>query len=176
MVRNKSVIFMRKKYLFNTTNFLFILLITIIFFSFQFCSKKKDILPDKVGDLILVKTITGEEAKNFINQLHFQPVTENENWIGYYENMSGQAIVYVTVYKRNEDAISDFDRMTKKISPENSVFVYPEFFNYNDNKIYKCFGMGMTHYVFALNQNLYWISVDTHLAKNFFEGFYHSIN
>ncbi len=56
--------------------------------------------------------------------------------------------------------------MTNKISPENSIFIYPEFFDYEGNKIYKCFGMGMTHFVFPLNKSLYWISVDTHLSKD----------
>ncbi len=162
--------------IFNAKNLLIFLLIITLSTTFYACSKKKEFLPEKVGDMMLVKTIEGEEAKKNINELHFQPVTENENLIGYYENLSGQAIVYVTIYQSNEDAVRDFDKMTKKISPENSVFVYPQFFDFENNKIYKCFGMGMSHYVFALNKKLYWISVDTHLAKNFFEEFFRIVN
>lgn len=153
--------------------FRFVLILSII--SLIGCTEKKVILPDKVDDLILVKTLSGNIAKNYINKLHFQPVTENENLIGYYENLSGNAIVYVTIYNSEREARHDFDKMTRKISPENSVFIYPEFFNYENNKIYKCFGMGMTHFVFTFNQKLFWISVDTHLAKFFFEKFYQAI-
>ncbi|MCX8056346.1 MAG: hypothetical protein N3F03_01895 [Ignavibacteria bacterium] len=153
---------------------LFFILLSLSFLILS-CSNQKDIVPEKVSELLLVKTITGEEAKNIINKLHFQPVTDNENLIGYYENQSGQAIVYVTIYDKDEEAKNDFEKMTKKISPENSVFIFPQFFDFENNKIYKCFGMGMTHFVFALNNKLYWISVDTHLAKQFFEDFYHSI-
>lgn len=162
--------------IFNAKNLLIFFSIITLSTTFHACSKKKEFLPEKVGDMILVKTIKGEEAKKSINELHFQPVTENENLIGYYENLSGQAIVYVTIYQNNLDAVKDFERMTRKISPENSVFVYPQFFDFENNKIYKCFGMGMSHYVFALKKNLYWISVDTHLAKNFFEEFYRIVN
>lgn len=163
MIRNFSKIFP----LLLAALFLFILI--------QSCSKKKEFPPEKVNDLILVKTISGIEAKNYINKLHFQPVTENENLIAYYENPSGQAIVYVTFYSNSKDAENDFQKMTEKISPENSVFIYPQFFTFEENRIYKCFGMGMTHFVFALNKKLYWISVDTHLSKNFFEDFYNSV-
>lgn len=148
---------------------LFLFLVILIFSS---CSRSKEPLPEEVYQLSLVKTISGQEAKDYINKLHFQPVTENENLIGHYENVSGSAVVYVTLYKTNSEAENDFVNMTKKISPENSVFIYPQFFDYKGNKIYKCFGMGMTHYVFVADKKLYWISVDTHLAKNFFNEFY----
>ncbi len=162
------------KYFNNCTQwFEFFLVLGIIFLIS--CSERKENLPNKVGELNLVKTLSGDIAKNYINKLHFQPVTENENLIGFYENLSGNAIVYVTIYKSDKEAQSDFYKMTKKISPENSVFIYPEFFNYENNKIYKCFGMGMTHFVFSFNKKLYWISVDTHLAKSFFEKFYQAI-
>lgn len=151
------------------------LLITGNLFLFQHCSQKKEILPEKINDLMLIKTIEGDEAKKYIDKLHFQPVSKNENIIGYYENLSGEAIVYVTTYPDQKEAKIDFEKMTEKISPENSVFVYPQFFDYKGNKIYKCFGMGMSHFVFSLNKNLYWISVDTHLAKDFFEEFYRRI-
>ncbi len=51
-----------------------IILILICIVSFvEGCSKKKEVLPERVNDLILVKTISGEEAKttliNFIFNL-----------------------------------------------------------------------------------------------------------
>jgi len=152
-----------------------LILCSTFIFILECCSKKVEPLPEEVNQLMLVKTISGQEAKDYINKLHFQPVTDNENLIGHYENESGSAIVYVTIYKNQKEAEKDFEKMTKKISPENSVFIYPQFFDYKGNQIYKCFGMGMTHYVFAINGKLYWISVDTHLAKNFFEKFYNLI-
>lgn len=146
--------------------------IALIVLGYLSCSQLKEPLPEEVNQLSLVKTIKGQEAKDYINKLHFQPVTENENLIGYYENGSGSAIVYVTLYKSNLEAENDFVKMTKKISPENSVFIYPQIFEHKGNQIYKCFGMGMTHFVFVADKKLYWISVDTHLANEFFNEFY----
>ncbi len=163
--------------LFSILNLLVVkfLLLVLLVPNFISCSKSGEVLPERISDLQLVKTISGESAKIHINKLHHQPVTENENVIGYYENMSGEAIVYITLYRNESEAKADLDKMTNKISPENSVFINPVFFDYRSNKIYRCFGMGMTHYVFVLNKKLYWISVDTHLAKNFFQEFYKHI-
>ncbi|MGB9663665.1 MAG: hypothetical protein ACPL25_01930 [Ignavibacteria bacterium] len=152
-----------------------LIFISLVILIFSNCSRSKDPLPEEVYQLSLVKTISGREAKDYINKLHFQPVTENENLIGHYENASGNAVVYVTLYKNEIDAKNDFIKMTQKISPENSVFIYPQFFDHKGNKIYKCFGMGMTHYVFVIDKKLYWISVDTHFAKNFFNEFYNLV-
>lgn len=136
------------------------------------CSQLKNPLPDKVNNLQLVKLIEGEEAKQYINKLHFQPVTDNENFIAFYKDLSGSAIVYLTLYPDIERALNDFQKMTKKISPENSVFTSPEFFTYRGEVIYKCLGMGMVHYVFVKNKSLYWVSEDFHLADSFFKSFY----
>lgn len=146
-----------------------------VFIFFFSCSVKKEYLPAKVNQLNLVKTITGVEAKDHINKLHFQPVTDYENMIGYYENNSGSAVVYLTIYKDGREANRDYIKMTNKISPENSVFIYPQFFDHLGNKIYKCFGMGMTHYVFIVDKRLYWISVDTFMAEDFFKQFYNLV-
>ncbi len=151
-------------------NLSLLLILTVLFF-IQ-CSQSKNPLPDKVNNLRLVKLVEGEEAKKYINKLHFQPVTEHENYIGFYEDLSGSAIVYLTLYPDKEKALNDFQKMTKKISPENSIFTSPEFFTYRSEVIYKCTGMGMLHYVFVKNKGLYWISVDFYLADSFFKNFY----
>lgn len=151
----------------------FLISISLLFIQ---CSQSKNPLPDKVNNLQLVKLTEGEDAKQYINKLHFQPVTENENFIGFYEDLSGNAIVYLTLYPDKEKALNDFQKMTKKISPENSVFTSPEFFTYRGEVIYKCMGMGMLHYVFVKNKSLYWVSVDFHMADSFFKSFYHLVN
>jgi hypothetical protein len=135
------------------------------------CSNKQDTLPDKILDLELTRKMTGEAAKESINQLHFQPVTETENEIGFYKGNIGKGIIYVTHYQNSDDPKSDYEKMTKKISPENSVFFNPSFFKHDGKTIYQCFGMGMTHFVFYHNTNLFWISIDTHIAREFLSNY-----
>jgi hypothetical protein len=61
----------------------------------------------------------------------------------------------------NGTSHSEYVKMVNKISPENSVFINPEFVDIGGKDIYRCFGMGQSHYVFANGKELYWISVDT---------------
>ena len=106
-----------------------------------------------------------------VNNLHFQSVTGLENEIGFYEGKAGNAIIYITHYNTKETAKSDYEKMVKKISPENSVFIKPEYLKLGGMEIYRCFGMGQSHYVFPYNKELFWISVDTHFGKKFVEEY-----
>jgi len=135
------------------------------------CSLNSNYLPEEFFGLRLTKRITGKNAKEFINNLHFQGVTDLENEIGFYDEKTGSAIIYTTHYNTKEAAKSDYKKMVKKISPENSVFIKPEYLKINGIEVYRCFGMGQSHYVFPYNKVLFWISVDTHFGKKFVEEY-----
>jgi len=135
------------------------------------CSNNKDSLPESISGLKLSNIIIGDKAKESVNKLHFQPVTETENEIGFYKGEIGEAIIYVTHYQNAKDSQTDYAKMTKKISPENSVFFNPSFFKMNGKEVYQCFGMGMTHFVFYDDVDLFWISVDAHIAREFLKNY-----
>ena len=135
------------------------------------CSLNSNYLPEEFFGLRLTKRITGKNAKEFINNLHFQGVTDLENEIGFYDEKTGSAIIYTTHYNTKEAAKSDYKKMVKKISPENSVFIKPEYLKINGIEVYRCFGMGQSHYVFPYNKVLFWILVDTHFGKKFVEEY-----
>ena len=61
--------------------------------------------------------------------------------------------------------------MVEKISPENSVFIYGGQVKDNDIVAYRYFGMGQTHFVFRYEKKLFWISVDTMIAKEFLKSY-----
>ncbi len=135
------------------------------------CSTKREPLPEKISGLELSRKMTGDTAKESINKLHFQPVTETENQIGFYKGNIGEAVIYATRYHNSEEPKVEFEKMTRKISPENSVFFNPSFFEQNGKNIYQCFGMGMTHFVFYDKHDLFWVSVDTHIAIEFLKNY-----
>lgn len=145
-----------------------LLLILLLFIS---CSVSSDYLPDKFFGLRLVKKFTGSEAKEYVNRLHFQNVTDTENEIGFYEEKAGSAIIYITHYNTSETAKKDYEKMVNKISPENSVFINSEYIKINGLEVYRCFGMGQSHYVFPYNKALFWISVDSHFGRKFVEEY-----
>jgi hypothetical protein len=150
----------------------YFLLIVILLIS---CSLDTNYLPEDFFGLRLTKKLTGKDAKEFVNNLHFQSVTGLENEIGFYEGNAGSAIIYITHYNTKETTKSNYNKMVKKISPENSVFVKPEYLKLGGMEIYRCFGMGQSHYVFPYNKELFWISVDTHFGKKFVEEYLNHI-
>jgi hypothetical protein len=144
------------------------LLFGLLFFS---CSAEVNFLPDEFFDLSLTKKLNGEEAKEFVNKLHFESVTETENEIGFYEGDGGTALIYITHYNIKETVEVDYKLMTEKISPENSVFIGSEYLMLKEKEVFRCFGMGQSHYVFYLGRELFWISVDTHFGKKFVQRY-----
>jgi hypothetical protein len=140
------------------------------------CSSKKNLLPEEFFGLKLQKKLTGSEAKKFVDELHFQEVAPDQNEIGFYSSPIGNSIIYITYYNDERIAQTEYEKMINKISPENSVFINPEIVNISGKDIYRCFGMGQSHYVFAYGKELYWISVDTHFGKKFIEEYLEYIN
>jgi hypothetical protein len=154
-------------------NILFVIL--LILFSVS-CSTEKDLLPEEFFGLKLKQKLSGNEAKEFVDQLHFNEVAPEKNKIGSYESPAGKLIIYITYYDDDVKSLAEYEKMINKISPENSVFINPEFVEVRGKEIYRCFGMGQSHYVFANDKELYWISVDTHQGKKFIEEYLDYIN
>jgi len=136
----------------------------ILFLFFNGCTEKKDYLPESFGDMIRTSLIKGEEAKRIIDQLHNKEVAPVKNEIGYFTTVRGKAIIYITYYDDNETANSELIKMTDKIAPGNTPFIRGEYIRFDEKNIYRCFGMGQTHFIFAEEKNLYWITVDTHIG------------
>jgi len=131
------------------------------------CSPPKDFLPEELHGLSLRKRLDGAEAEEFVNRLHFQKVASSRNEIGFYEGEKGRAILYVTHYTDPGQASAEELRMTGKISPGNSVFIEGQYLDIDGKRIYRCFGMGQTHFVLSDRKRLFWISVDTMFAPSF---------
>jgi hypothetical protein len=140
------------------------------------CSSEKTLLPKEFFGFKLQKKLTGSEAKKFVDELHFQEVAPDKNEIGFYSSPIGSSIIYITYYNDELTAQTEYEKMINKISPENSVFINPEFVNISGKEIYRCFGMGQSHYVFANRKELYWVSVDTHFGVKFIEEYLEYIN
>lgn len=149
--------------------------ILFILFFLSGCNSEINYLPGEILDLKLNKKLQGEGAKDFVNKLHFNSVTDEENKIGFYKDEKNEAIIYITFYQNEKLADDYYNKMINKISPENSVFINPEIVEVADRKIYRCFGMGQSHYVFTSGSNLLWVSVDSHLGKMFISEYLTSI-
>lgn len=135
------------------------------------CSSRESFLPQEFYGLALQKKLAGKEAAEFVNNLHFHAVAAEKNEIGFYEGKRGPAVIYVSYYASKETAAAEEKRMTGKISPENSVFIGGEYLQVNGKEVYRCFGMGQTHFVFTHQKALFWVSVDTIKAKDILSAY-----
>ncbi len=131
------------------------------------CSSGNNFLPAKIHELTLKEVVSADDARKIVDELHFQPVATASNEIGFYDSRKGRAVIYITVYEDQSQALDAYEKMTQKISPENSVFFSGEYMKISDKDVYRCFGMGQTHYVFYQGKRLFWISADTHIARLF---------
>ena len=141
------------------------ILLLIIFLNCA--SSTKNPIPHKIYNLTLKQKIEEAEATQQINKLHFQNVAAEKNEIAFYEGPNSAATIYVSYYRDNKTCQSEYEKMTQKISPENSVFIGGTYLKMNKLEIYKCFGMGQTHFVFAKDQILFWVSITTIIADDF---------
>ena len=139
-------------------------------------SSTKNPIPYKIYNLTLKQKIAEPDATQQINKLHFQNVAAEKNEIALYEGPNSVATIYVSYYRDNETCQSEYEKMTHKISPENSVFIGGTYLEINKLEIYKCFGMGQTHFVFAIDQILFWVSITTLIADDFIVNYLDILN
>jgi hypothetical protein len=142
----------------NHTNLVLYFALVFLFFD---CNRNKTLLPEELYVCSLTKTLSGEDAKAYVDHLHLQNVASHTNKIGFYEGENGPITIYLTTYKTNTQAQNDYLKMTQRISPENSVFIAGEYITVGEKEVYRCFGLGQTHLVFVQGENLIWMSVDT---------------
>jgi hypothetical protein len=135
------------------------------------CNSNRKVLPEELYGCRLSKTLSGEDAKAYVDHLHLQNVASHTNKIGFYEGENGPVTIYVTTYKTTDQAKDDYLKMTQKISPENSVFIAGEYLTVTEKEVYRCFGMGQTHLVFVQEEYLIWLSVDTIRALKILDAY-----
>lgn len=140
------------------------------------CSKQEDYIPEVIKEQKLTKKITGEEAKGYVDHLHTGKVAAEKNEIGIYEGDRGKTTIYVSYYHSSQEAEEEGRKMTEKISPENSVFVGGQNIDIDGKQVYRCFGMGQTHFVFTHKKQLIWISVNTVVANKFLSEYLNYLN
>ncbi|MEW6652628.1 MAG: hypothetical protein AB1394_04070 [Bacteroidota bacterium] len=152
------------------TNFYLLSFIISIVFLFS-CSEQANPIPTKIAGYQLTKVIKGDEAIDFVNRLHINSVTAEKNEIAFYRFNNKEAVIYVTFYNNELDAYQNLDKMTKKISPQNSVFEKGSFLNINGKRVYQTFGLGQSHFVFTHKSLLFWLSAETVSAKEFLNSY-----
>lgn len=140
------------------------------------CSSLPDYLPEEIGDYQLYRKLTGEEARAAVNRIHLSPVSPEKNEIGFYRGPADEITLYRSVYPDLPEAKKAYHQMTQKISPANSVFIQGQFMKIAGREIYRCFGMGQTHYIFQHDRSLIWFSVNTIRSRELLDEYLGNID
>jgi hypothetical protein len=147
---------------------LFLMISAIILSS---CTRPDTFLPDEIFGYKLSDKITGEQAKKMVDQLHFREVSPSFNEIGFYHKESGPLTVYVSRYRNSEEADSVLQKMSRKIIQDKQVFILGDYITFQDQKMFRCFGLSQTHFIFIRGRYLIWMSVNTIKAMDILEAY-----
>jgi hypothetical protein len=140
-------------------------------FMLSSCTRPDTFLPDEIYGYKLSDKITGEQAKKIVDQLHFREVSPSFNEIGFYRNESGPLTIYVSRYSNTEEADSVLQKMSGKILQDKQVFILGEYISFQDQKLFRCFGLSQTHFIFTHGRYLIWMSVNTIKAMDILEAY-----
>jgi hypothetical protein len=124
--------------------------------------------PD-IGNLRLVKLITGDDAIGAINKLHGMPIDVVRGFIADYEGNNDKATVWVSEASSRELAKKQIEVMIHKMkNSRKSPFSHYRSFDMKGLGITAFDGMEQVHYVFVEDKWVYWISADSkHIDKIF---------
>jgi hypothetical protein len=131
---------------------------------FLIYSPRGALLPEKLGRLVLQKTLTGEPARRIVDRMHGKAVAQRENRIGYYGGPAGEATLYLTLYETAGEASHVEGVMADRIAAGNPVFGHFRSIDVRGRNVSICYGMGQTHFFLSRGRALYWLAVDNELA------------
>jgi hypothetical protein len=121
--------------------------------------------PKNLGDLTLVQTVTGGDARAMVNTLHGRAVTPPENIVGTYKSPAGEATLYVSVYSSADTAAMVSTAMARRIESGIPPFMHFRVFEKGEHPVFMCLGQGRAHFFFSWKTRLYWLASDIGVAE-----------
>ncbi|WP_419786118.1 hypothetical protein [Pseudodesulfovibrio sp.] len=124
------------------------------------------LLPDRIGKMILVQRIDGADAQAEVDKLHGKALSAEESVIGRYARTTGvggerPAEVWVSRVASESEARRQTGLMVHKmVENPNSPFNQPQRIDRNGVSIYRFEGMGRAHLIWSKDDLVFWISTD----------------
>lgn len=114
--------------------------------------------PDRLGELRLVKVITGSEALANVKSFQGTTIDIARAYIPHYQTANRQAIIWITESHDEQDAANLLQRINLRI-PENESFHSFEVLQKNGILVYKTERMGWVNYYYQNGNRIYWASI-----------------
>jgi hypothetical protein len=122
-------------------------------------------LPQKLGNLNIVKVVRDKEAAVIINKMHGKTLDECKNYIAYYGSNTSKNILYISVYENIENAKANIMNMAMKIAGGSSVFSPLTYSGMGHDAHFETEAMGLKHYFYRVDNILIWWQVEPDKAK-----------
>jgi hypothetical protein len=118
-----------------------------------------DLLPPRLGDAMLTRTLEGEDARLLVNRMHEKGIAPRQSLVGFYRDNAGSAaVVYVSVFGEAGDASGAVVKMRDGILRGNGVFGKYAEYDVGGCRIAGCTGLEAQHYFFAAGKRVYWVA------------------
>ncbi len=114
--------------------------------------------PDRLGDMRLVKVITGSEALANVQSFQGTTIDIARAYIPHYQIANRQAIIWITESHDEEDAVNLLHRINLRIS-ENENFHNNEVLRKKGIMVYKVERMGWVNYYYRNGNRIYWTAI-----------------
>lgn len=122
-------------------------------------------LPARVGELILISEIQGENAREIVDRKHGKGVSPKQSYVGSYQASAGRADIYLSTYANTSEAQNVYRTMAGRIGAGGTPFFRYQSVVISGQSVSFCVGLGQVHYFFFHNEELYWVSADAHVAQ-----------
>jgi hypothetical protein len=118
-------------------------------------------LPATLADMQLKKTISGIEANKMIFGMHGKATGPNsDSLIGYYGAEGPKNALYLTAFENKDLAQQALDKMVEKMANSSFGFSLPQSEKHGSDVIYRCNGMGLSHFFYRHENLLLWLQVE----------------
>ncbi len=119
----------------------------------------KELFPASIAEMIMVDSLSGEQAIESVSQLHGTNIAVSTAYIASYQGLNNQSMsIWYSEARNEKDAKALFQAMDEKM-PNSQVFI-----NYQtikiDNQEYKSVtGMDQQHYYWQTGKRVMWIAI-----------------
>lgn len=181
MNNNTDIEIKKKK---RSATFLFqlglvIVVLALIWFSFGqnvLSPENQDGIPQRLGELELVSSVSGEQAIQQLGQLHGTGIELVDAYIAGYSRDGKEATIWIGETATSDNAVELLDRMVKGIADGNSTFGNLRRItvtqNYHSHEVFQVDGAGGRHFFFIsreLGTRLVWLTVQADDAMSILE-------
>lgn len=127
-------------------------------------------LPVRLGSLLRVQVMEGEEALSALGELHRGTVGVTWAAMAHYEKGRAQAMVWVGGVETAQFAQELVARMTSGLQRGGTPFVGLRTLVLGGRTVFSVSGLGQTHYYFTSDRTVIWVSADPEAEEEILEA------